>query len=138
MSDDETESEDGPALSEQDTGGAKTVRRLALEWLAPEFRWLWWAVETYCAEPSPVAVYTGAPSHRGNRPCHRLWDARKMSRRAPVPGLPKNWYNPTWWTSLTPAEQRSLAPADPLPIPTLVRSQSTPSIRNLIGRAGSI
>ena len=121
ISDDETDTE-GSIPPNLAAGGPKVVRRVQLIWLARDFAKLWRAVDQRYTEPLVHASHgLRVASQRGNTPLLRVWEAVNFNHtRPPVPKLPKNWYDPEWWSAQPEAVQRSLQPQDSQPIPTLV------------------
>lgn len=103
-SDDETD--DDSNHSNRDSR-FKTLRRLDMGFLNPAMADIWAAVESY-----PLSL---CPS-RGNRSFKRIAKAKSVSKRAPLPGLPLNFYNPQWLPKSPPHFQKLVKAEFPLPI----------------------
>jgi hypothetical protein len=56
----------------------------------------------------------------GNKACVRVFTAAKVDARRAPQGLPFNWYNPSWWQTLSDLEKTILEPGPEKPIPELV------------------
>ena len=107
MSDDETDNESGRSNPDR---RFKTLRRIDTGFLTPEIADIWTAVETY---PSSARISCGNRSYRRNP------KAKIVSRnRAPIPGLPANFYNPEW-LRLAPPNIRAAVTED-VGLPVLV------------------
>ncbi|KAI9439155.1 WD40-repeat-containing domain protein [Lactarius indigo] len=86
----------------------KSVRRVDIGFLNPAIAKIWAAVESY---PSSLR-----PS-RGNRAFKRIVKAKSISKnRAPLPGLPVNFYNPQWLQASPARFQRGVKAEVPLPV----------------------
>jgi hypothetical protein len=114
MSSDESEDERArPRRSDRDL---KKVRRVAIEWLNPKFSALWASVETYDNVPFDAIL-----QRRGNASLSREHVARRVDKaRAPIVGLPRNWYDEDWYRSLQSYQQKKLHLRADEPIPDLV------------------
>ena len=59
----------------------------------------------------------------GNSSLKQYWEAgRKEVKSAPVPGLPRNWYNDDWFQGLTVGARSMLSVQKDIAIPGLVSS----------------
>jgi hypothetical protein len=114
MSSDESEDEKPrPRRYDRDV---KKVRRVAIEWLNPEISDLWAVVETYDNIPFDAIL-----QRRGNASLSRAHPARRTNKtRAPIVGLPRNWYNNDWYCNLQSYQQKRLHSQADEPIPGLV------------------
>jgi hypothetical protein len=99
------------------TARVKTVRRRPLPWLAPDITALFEAVDTYerCVADQ---CFKALP---GNRPLERHRAGPPDDRRAAVRYLPRNWYNDEWFATHKEYDRSVLEPAEPVPIPIMVR-----------------
>jgi hypothetical protein len=83
----------------------------------PMISTLWTVVETYENVP-----FNAILQRRGNAALSREHVAARIDKsRAPVFGLPRNWYNEDWYRNLESYEQKQLAAKPDEPIPKLVR-----------------
>jgi len=114
MSSDESEDEvPRPRRSDRDL---KKVRRVAIEWLNPQFSELWASVETYDNIPFDAILH-----RRGNAALSRAHVARRVDKkRPPIIGLPRNWYKDDWYRGLQGFQQKKLFSRADEPIPALV------------------
>lgn len=105
MSSDETD-------SEASRSGYKVVRRVPLPWLCDEVPMLWKEVEAF-----HIARQAHRP-RRSNKPIPRIFEAfHRSSTCHAVAGLPKNFYNSIWWTSLHDGQQLFMEPKGPTELP---------------------
>jgi hypothetical protein len=114
MSSDESEGElPRPRRSDRDL---KKVRRVAIQWLNPQFSELWASVETYDNIPCDAILH-----RRGNAALSRERVSRRVDNKRPVIiGLPRNWYRDDWYRSLQGFQQKKLFSQPDEPIPDLV------------------
>ena len=105
MSSDETDEERAP-------DGLKKVRRVARIWLADEVSAMWEQVELY--------NHNREGPRQGNKPFGSIFIPKNTSYSKPIRGLPRNYYNPLWWTFLIPVDQHDLAPEDEVALPDCV------------------
>ncbi|TDL24057.1 hypothetical protein BD410DRAFT_802359 [Rickenella mellea] len=116
VSDDETDDDELPPATVLRPGN-KTVRRVRLAWIAREITDLFDAVESY----RDAHLHLKHRQARGQSAPARLFTPKRVDKeRAPVHGLPRNWYNPTYYSTLKPSERRLLEELPELPIPTLL------------------
>lgn len=105
MSSDETDS-DASAPNQ------KVVRRVALVWLAEDVSKMWSKVEAFHLK------MVGNQPHRGNSALLRLHAPKHSREDRIVPGLPKNYYDTIWWTSLYEARQAPIHPLEEKSLPS--------------------
>ena len=108
QSDDESEIEDRQ----------KRVRRRKLEWRAEELTTLLHTIDRAYIPES----FAGAT---GNRPYERHQEHRNIDsckERVPVPGLPSNYYDNKWLSSLRLAEKQRLQIKQAKQLPSMVGS----------------
>jgi hypothetical protein len=95
----------------------KRIRRVRLPWLNPEISDLFAAVETYDNRTTLQERFL----RRGNLPLYRDPVAKRTdSKRQPLLGLPRNWYDDDWFRGLGRLDQRLMNAATEEPIPVLV------------------
>jgi hypothetical protein len=99
MSSDETDTSDGH----------KQVRRVSRIWVSDAVSSMWQQIETYHHERARLRA--------GNRPYKRISEARSSSESDAIRSLPRNFYNPLWWTSLVEVDQHNLAMMEEIPLP---------------------
>jgi hypothetical protein len=104
MSSDETDNELGP-------NGLKTVTRVARVWLSGAVSSMWDQIEHY--------HHDREGPKQGNRAFGRTFAPKNTSDSKALCGLPRNYYNSLWWTSLIPVDQHCLTPVDEVPLPDL-------------------
>ena len=104
MSSDETDAERTPE-------GLKRVRRVAKVWLSEGVSSMWEQVEKYHYD------HDRAREGPGNRPYGRIFAPNNTSNSKAIPGLPKNYYNPLWWTSLIAVDQCHLGAEEEVALP---------------------
>lgn len=102
MSSDETD-------TERTSDGPKKVRRVARVWLSNPVSAMWEKVESY--------HYDHAGPKAGNKAFERISAPTNSSTARAICGLPKNYYDPVWWTSLIPVDQQLLEPRDEVALP---------------------
>jgi hypothetical protein len=102
MSSDETDDERAP-------DGLKRVRRVARVWLSEEVSAMWEQVELY--------HHDRRGPKQGNKAFGRAFAPKSSSNSKAIRGLPRNYYNSLWWTSLIPVDQHSLAPETDIVLP---------------------
>lgn len=86
------------------------MRRKKLDWLAEGVTEVVHFVDAYSTERHPA----------GNRSYTRELQAHKTSKRGPVPGLPKNYYDATAWKTFSRIQQTALRVKPEKPLPDLV------------------
>jgi hypothetical protein len=97
-------------------GREKQLVRAPILWICSEVTDLFHTMDTWKSAVNDESFM--AP--RGNRPLRRL-----LKSKAPVEGtatkrLPQNWYNETWYRSLSDPKKALLNPTSNRPIPSLV------------------
>lgn len=94
------------------------VRRCSLYWLDPILAAYWDMVTQAMNEAAQLLLQPG-PRSQGNisRPVH---EGVIESTRAPMHGLPSNWYDQIWFEGLRISERIRLKAAKPQPFPTFV------------------
>jgi len=113
---------DGMSGNESD-GVGDGVQRCQTYWLNSHFSGYWGKVQAEM-DANTRLVQGGHP--QGTRPRKRGNTARTMhqglrpSQCGPKEGLPRNWYNPQWFQSLSSAERHMLNTRDARPLPTFV------------------
>jgi hypothetical protein len=86
----------------------KTVRRVDIGFLSSAIAKIWASVESYPSSTRPS---------RGNRSFKRIAKAKSINKkRTPLPGLPINFYDPTWLQGTSPHFQKHIKAEVPLPI----------------------
>ena len=86
----------------------KTVRRVDIGFLSSAIAEIWASVESY---PSSTR-----PSH-GSRSFKWIAKAKSINKkRTPLPGLPINFYDPTWLQGTSPHFRKRIKAEVPLPI----------------------
>ncbi|TDL14062.1 hypothetical protein BD410DRAFT_810027 [Rickenella mellea] len=113
VSSDESEWE---SPSKETRTGNKTVRRIKLAWIAKEVTDLVDAVETY---RDALRDEVNA-QRRGNASPRRLFAWKEVNTtRQPVRGLPRNWYDDTWYKALQPGARSWLNAGKDRAVPVL-------------------
>lgn len=102
MSSDETETERAP-------DGLKKVRRVAKVWLSGTVSAMWENIESY--------HHHRLEPRKGNRAFGRICAPKNSSTAKAVRGLPRNLYNPLWWTSLILVDQQHMEPMEEVALP---------------------
>jgi hypothetical protein len=102
MSSDETDDELGP-------NGVKTVTRVVRVWLSGAVSSMWDQIEHY--------HHDREGPKQGNKAFGRTFAPKNTSDSKALCGLPRNYYNSLWWTSLISADQHRLALVDEVPLP---------------------
>ena len=104
-SDDETDNDSKHANPDS---RFKTVRRVDIGFLSSAIAGIWASVETYPSSTRPS---------RGNRSFKRIANAKSIDKkRTPLPGLPINFYEPTWLQGASPHFRKRIKAAVPLPV----------------------
>jgi hypothetical protein len=113
MSDDETDS-DG---SKQSRSAPKTLRRRKLWWLSNDVSLLMDAIESYRPAVSGSALFDA----RGNKALERRFEPHNINDQSlPVSGLPRNWYDRSFYQNLHMHEKKKLHRASDVDLPFLV------------------
>ncbi|KAI9455309.1 hypothetical protein HD554DRAFT_2178513 [Boletus coccyginus] len=99
----------------------KVLRRLELPWINPAVSQLFRAVESY----ESALRQENMTEQIGNSSLERRWEvARKDTKSRPVAGLPRNWYNDSWFQALTTGARSMLASSKDVSIPILTPFKS--------------
>lgn len=87
------------------------VRRYKLIWLAQELAAYWDTVTPFMQIIDSLRLRPAQIRGQGNvsRPVH---EGTVICDRAPINGLPINWYNPEWYENLTAARRQALNAAE--------------------------
>lgn len=100
----------------ESTGNRDGVCRCKLYWLRPELATYW---DSVTLSMDAAAELVDKPRAQGNIP-RPVCDGYVDSDRKPVPGLPANWYTPSWFNSLKTAARLALRAQNDRPLPTFV------------------
>ena len=104
-SDDET---DDDSKHENSDSRFKTVRRVDTGFLSSAIAEIWASVESYPSSTLPS---------RGNRSFKRIAKAKHINKkRTSLPGLPINFYDPTWLQVTSPHFWEHIKAEVPLPV----------------------
>ena len=135
MSGGETEAEDdeGDEATEHSPQKEKAVSRVPVRWLNPSIIDMLHAVDTWLPFPDDEKLASGEDVDlQGNRPL-------KQSPRDKPPvvgkytkGLPRNWYEDTWFKSLAPGKQTLVGVTSDEAIPTPVRTNHCTAHNSLL------
>jgi hypothetical protein len=104
MSSDETDAECGP-------DGTKVVRRIARVWLSEAISSMWDQIENY--------HHDREGPKQGNKAFGRIFAPKNSSDSKAIHGLPRNYYNSLWWTSLISVNQHHLMAEEEVALPDL-------------------
>jgi hypothetical protein len=116
MSEDETDT-DALNGNAQPKSSPKILRRRKLRWVSNDISLLMDAVESYRAAVADSAFYDA----RGNKALERRFNPHSINEKSlPVKGLPRNWYDQTFYQSLYPHERKKLRQASKVDLPFLV------------------
>ncbi|KAF8550594.1 hypothetical protein OG21DRAFT_1525019 [Imleria badia] len=108
MSGDETDSPHG--------FNPKVLRCLEFPWINPTISHLFKALESY----EPALRLENMMEQIGNSPLERCWEAaRKDIKSRVVAGLPRNWYDDSWFQGLSAGAHSVLTSRRDVGIPTL-------------------
>ena len=108
MSGDETE--------EESSTREKHLARVPVQWIHPDLTDLFHAMDTW----KTAVDNEGFMAPRGNRPILRLPISKTPVVGVATKKLPRNWYNDTWFKSLSDPKKSLLNAGPSRPIPSLV------------------
>jgi hypothetical protein len=112
---------DGMSGEETDdgySGREKGLVRVPVRWVNPQLMELCHAVDTWRFSINEESFSTP----RGNRPLPQLPKSKEPEVGKVTKGLPRNWYDDTWYKSQSDPKKLQLKTAPPRPIPSLVSS----------------
>ena len=115
MSGEET---DGKVLTQE-----KQLIRVPVQWINPELRHLFHAMDTWKAAVDDEGFKT-----RDNRPFIRPPKSKEPATGTVTKGLPRNWYDNSWYRSQSDAKKVLLGAAAQRKIPVLVSLICSPSL----------
>lgn len=119
-------------MSGEETDGEVSTRekqliRVPVRWINPELTRLFHAMDTWKA-----AVDDEGFKARGNRPFIRPSKSKEPATGTVRKGLPRNWYDDSWYRSQSDAKKVLLGAAAQRKIPALVSLICFPPIRNYL------
>lgn len=121
MSSDETDSSpNGPQEG-------RKIRRVHKKWISAELTDLYHTIDTYYS-----SYYLDGRPKPGFKSLPRILDPIRTSSRAPVIGLPVNFYDPLFFRTIKDFERLDLRIADEYLLPTIVSLFLTSSLLMLI------
>ena len=100
------------------SGRQKQLARVPICWINPELSRLFHNIDSW---KSPI-IDEGFVSGHGNRPFVRSSTIKEPVMGKVTKGLPRNWYDDTWYKSQSDPQKCLLNPTSVRPIPTLVSS----------------
>jgi hypothetical protein len=108
-------------MSGEDTDGEapgreKRLLRVPVKWINPELTGLFHVIDTWKSAVQDESFSTP----RGNRPLTRLATSKVPVEGHVTKGLPRNWYDETWYKSQSDAKKILLNTLPSRPIPYLV------------------
>jgi hypothetical protein len=106
----------GEETDEETTGREKQLVRAPILWICSEATDLFHTMDTWKSAVNDE----GFMAPRGNRPLPRLLKSKGPVEGTATKRLPRNWYNETWYRSLSDPKKALLNPTPNRPIPSLV------------------
>jgi hypothetical protein len=108
-------------MSGEDTDGEppgreKRLLRVPVKWINPELTGLFHIIDTWKSAVQDESFSTP----RGNRPLTRLATSKVPVEGHATKGLPRNWYDETWYKSQSDPKKILLNTLPPRPIPCIV------------------
>lgn len=107
-----TDDTDGPPPQ---AGAHRKVRRVHKNWRSAELTNLYLIVDTYHS-----SFNLDGRRKTGTKPLSRALEPHRTSTRAPVVGLPANFYNPFFLLNAKDFEKRNLCITSISPLPSIV------------------
>jgi hypothetical protein len=106
----------GEETDGEPSGREKQLVNVPVQWVSTDLSGLFHTVDTWRSAVADESFMRP----RGNRPFNRLDKPKKAIAGKVTNGLPRNWYDDTWYQGRSDAEKLIINAANPRLIPTLV------------------
>ena len=94
----------------------KRLIRVPVQWINSELTDMFHTIDTWKSTVNNESMV----NPRGNRPLARLPTSKEPAVGTPTRGLPRNWYNETWFRAQSGPQKALLNPGPPRLVPLLV------------------